>query len=92
MNVGRRRRCRVGAGLVLLAASLDASVPLSAQVTGDSGTAAKPTSEPSVTAGRPGFLIRTTDGKFQFRAEKFKGPVGLERLQSQTDLMFIERA
>jgi phosphate-selective porin OprO/OprP len=28
----------------------------------------------------------------QFRAGKFKGPVGLERLQSQTDLMFIERA
>ncbi len=29
---------------------------------------------------------------FQFRAGKFKGPVGLERLQSQTDLVFIERA
>jgi phosphate-selective porin OprO and OprP len=28
----------------------------------------------------------------QFRAGKFKGPVSLERLQSQTDLMFIERA
>lgn len=28
----------------------------------------------------------------QFRAGKFKGPVGLERLQSQTDLIFIERA
>jgi phosphate-selective porin OprO/OprP len=28
----------------------------------------------------------------QFRAGKFKGPVSLERLQSQTDLVFIERA
>ena len=28
----------------------------------------------------------------ELRAGKFKGPVGLERLQSQTDLVFIERA
>jgi len=28
----------------------------------------------------------------QIRAGKFKGPVSLERLQSQTDLLFIERA
>jgi phosphate-selective porin OprO/OprP len=28
----------------------------------------------------------------QFRAGKFKGPISLERLQSQTDLVFVERA
>lgn len=30
--------------------------------------------------------------EIQIRAGKFKGPVGLERLQSQTDLLLIERA
>jgi phosphate-selective porin OprO/OprP len=30
--------------------------------------------------------------EIQIRAGKFKGPVSLERLQSQTDLLFIERA
>lgn len=30
--------------------------------------------------------------KFKLRAGKFKGPVGLERLQSGADLLFVERA
>jgi phosphate-selective porin OprO/OprP len=39
-----------------------------------------------------GYIAARFSPAFRFQAGKFKGPVGLERLQSATDILFIERA
>jgi phosphate-selective porin OprO/OprP len=39
-----------------------------------------------------GYVVAKVRPYFKLQAGKFKGPVGLERLQSATDIMFIERA
>ena len=39
-----------------------------------------------------GYIAARVSLAFRFQAGKFKGPVGLERLQSATDILFIERA
>ncbi|HZE73691.1 MAG TPA: porin [Gemmatimonadales bacterium] len=39
-----------------------------------------------------GYIAARVSPAFRLQAGKFKGPVGLERLQSATDILFIERA
>jgi phosphate-selective porin OprO/OprP len=39
-----------------------------------------------------GYIAARVSPAFRFQAGKFKGPVGLERLQSAIDILFIERA